>query len=222
MDERTFKDLAYRQFAAVTKGLSSPRRLEILDVLAQRPRGVEDLSIQVGLSVANTSQHLQVLRRSALVESERQGTSIIYRLAPGVARVLVALRELAGERNNQLHGTCNSFFEERRAGRPLGRGELLRRVRRGKAVLIDLRPSDEYVAGHLPGARSMPLEELTDRLEELPRDLEVIATGRGPFSADSAEALDLLRSAGFRATRHDGGPAEWLAAGGHLVTGSSP
>ncbi len=222
MDERAFKDSAYAHFAAVTKGLSSPRRLELLDVLAQRPRSVDDLSHQVGLTVANTSQHLQVLRRATLVESERQGTSIIYRLAPGVPRVLVALRELAEERSRPLAKTRDEFFGERQAGRALGRGDVLRRVRRGRAVLIDLRPPEEYLAGHLPGARSVPLDQLPDRLDELPRELEVITTGRGPFSGECAQALAVLRQAGYHATRHDGGPAEWIAAGGHLVTGAVP
>jgi len=220
--ERRFKDDAYGAFAAVTKSLSSPRRLELLDVLAQRPWSVDALAAQVGQPVANVSQHLQVLRRAGLVEPRRQGTRIRYSVAPGVTDVLAALRHLAEARSAELARTRQAWFQGVGAAEAIGRDVLRRRLAAGTAVLVDVRAPDEFAHAHVPGARNLPLDTLADRLDELPDDLLVVAMCRGPFCVFSARAVRLLEQAGRQAVRLDEGVAEWRLAGGSLASGMTP
>lgn len=206
---REFKGAAYAGLAAVGKALGSPRRLELVDLLVQGPRSVEALAAATAQPLASASQHLQVLKRSRLVEAERQGTRIDYRLAPGVSEVLVALRRLAHARSAELRSTTESFFG---ATPSIGREELTELLRDDRALLIDVRAADEYRHGHLPGARSLPLDELAGRLGELPRDRLIVACCRGPYCTFAADAVQLLAERGFPAARFEEGIAEWAAS----------
>lgn len=218
MSHRPFKDRVYAQFARVGQALASEKRLEILDLLAQAPRHVEALAAETEQSVANISQHLQVLRAARLVESERAGTRIVYRLAdPAVLSMWLALRNVAETRLAELGGITREFLGDR--GTHLTtRDELLERLARDEVFLIDVRPSVEYEAGHLPGAVRMPIEELPQRLHEIPRDRPVIAYCRGEYCLFADEAVALLREHGIAAARLQGGWPEWLADGREVVT----
>ena len=216
IESRAFKDEVYGAFAAVAKALASPRRLELLDLLIQGPRSVEGLARAAGQSVANTSQHLQVLRRAQVVERERRGTTITYRLAPGVAEVFVALRRLARARSPELERAERRFYAGAQAPEAIGREELIERLAAGGAVLLDVRPREEYAQAHIPGALSIPIGELEERLGELPADRLVVATCRGPYCVFAAEAVRLLRRRGREAVRFEQGVAEWRADGGAL------
>ena len=205
---RTFKDQAYGAFAAVTKALSHPKRLEILNQLGQRPHRVESLAEAIGQSVGNTSQHLQVLKRGRLVETTRHGTAIEYRLAPGVADVFVALRRLAETRSPELVQVKRAFFDDADDGLidgPTLRQELTSR----RVVLLDVRPRDEFDHDHVSGARSLPIDELNARMNELPMDKLIVATCRGPYCAFAADAVRKLRASGREAVRFEDGVAEW-------------
>ncbi len=208
MGSRDFKDQAYGAFAVVTKVLSHPTRLEILDQLAQRPHRVESLAAVVGQSVGNTSQHLQVLKRGRLVETTRHGTAIEYRLAPGVADVFVALRRLAEARSAELVQVKRAFFEDADDGLIDGR-TLRRELASRQVVLLDVRPRDEFDHDHVAGARSLPMDEIDDRMHELPMDKLIVAICRGPFCAFAADAVRKLRASGREAVRFEDGVAEW-------------
>ncbi len=212
--DRRFKDNAYTAWATVTKALASPRRLEIADLLVQRPRTVEDLASAVQQPIANVSHHLQILRRGGLVETERRGTFIHYTLAPEVAEALVALRHLALERSDDLMGAVRRFHDREPETVPVS--ELQARLAAGTATLIDVRPADEFAVAHLPGAISVPIDTLHLRVSELPDHL-LVATCRGPFCTYAARAVRLLREAGREAVRFELGPAEWTVSGGVLV-----
>ena len=174
--ERRFKDSVYGQFARVGKAVASPRRLELLDLLYQGPRTVDELSRQADQSLANTSHHLQVLRAARLVEAEREGLFVTYRLADErVGTFFGALRRLAESRLAEVEQVRREFLESRGAMEPIERAVLLDRVSRGEVTVLDVRPRDEYLAGHIPGAVSVPLEELGGYLDQLPRDREVVA-----------------------------------------------
>lgn len=211
---RQFKDRAYEQLARVGKAVSAPKRLELLDLLSQGPRTVEALARQGGLSVANASQHLQVLRAARLVEGEKKGLHVEYRLADEeVSRFLVGLRTLAEARLAEIERVTRTYLEERGALEEVDRDELLERVRRGEVTLLDVRPEEEYRAAHLPGALSVPLEALPGRLAELPRDREVVAYCRGPYCVMAIDAVELLREAGLKARRMEQGVPDWRARG---------
>ncbi len=210
---RQFKQAAYGGLADVTKALGSPRRLELVDLLVQGPRPVESLARATAQPIASASQHLQVLKRARLVETERQGTTIEYRLAPGVAGVLVALRRLAHARSAELRETTDSFFEDTGT---IDRERLTALLREGAAMLVDVRPTAEYEQAHLPGARSIPVETLAERLAELPADRLIVACCRGPYCTFAGDAVRLLQARGFRAARFEDGVAEWSADGGTL------
>lgn len=211
---RLFKDTIYEQFARIGKALAAPKRLELLDLLCQGPRTVESLAEQAALTVANASQHLQVLRAARLVETERRGVYIEYRLADDqVCLVLHAMRGLAESRLAEIRQTAQAYFESRGAMEPVGGEELLRRVRGGEVTVLDVRPTEEYQAGHIPGAISIPQPELKRRLAELPRDREVVAYCRGPYCVMAVEAVELLRKKGFRAHRMEQGVTDWRARG---------
>lgn len=211
--DRQAKRALFDGFAKVGRAVSSGRRVEILDVLANGERSVEGLATQVGLSVANTSQHLQVLRGAGLVDSRREGTSVRYRLASvEVFGFLRALRAIAASRVAEVDRLAEAYLGRRDAEAPMTRRELVGKLKRGDELLvIDVRPAEEYAAGHLPGALSFPLDELAKRIRELPKDKELVAYCRGPYCAYSHVAVDLLRKRGFRASRLEDGLPEWEA-----------
>ena len=217
---RQFKDAIYEQFARIGKAVSSPRRLELLDLLCQGPRTVEALARAVDQSVANTSQHLQVLRRARLVEAERKGVAVTYRLADAeVCHFFRSLRRLAEERLAQVERVTRQFLEERGTMEPVDRDALLERVRRGEVTVLDVRPPEEYRAGHIAGAISVPLGELDRRLAELPRDREIVAYCRGPYCVLAIEAVKVLRERGFEAMRLEDGVPDWRARGYAVAVG---
>ena len=215
MPDRAVKTELFDQFARVAGALASGRRAEIVDVLANGQRTVEELSRQLALSVANTSQHLQVLKEAGLVSSTRDGTRVRYRLAsPAVYEFWVALRTLTAERAPAVERLVQAYLGSRDELEPIGREELVKRIRSGDPlVVLDVRPVEEYRAGHLPGARSIPLAELEKRLRELPRRREIVAYCRGPYCAFAPEAVRNLRRHGFKARRLVDGLPEWAAAG---------
>jgi len=206
----------YSELARIGKALSSPARLQILDLLRQGDRHVEDLAEAAGLTVANSSRHLQQMRAARLVSAERQGRHVRYRLADeDVSRVFGALRGLA----EAILPEMDRLRRELRALDAGEREELLSRVRRGDVTLLDVRPSEEYRQGHLPGARSVPLPELPSRLHEVPRDGEVVAYCRGPYCSLASEAVELLVAAGYRARHLDLGVPDLRARGAEVATG---
>jgi rhodanese-related sulfurtransferase len=207
---RAFKNAINDQFARIAKALASPRRLELLDALAQCPRTVESLANQTGMSVANTSQHLQTLRAVALVESEKEGVFVSYRLTgTQVPDFLLALRRFATSQLGDVDRIVQQFVVRRYPVEPVNRETLLTRIHLGEVVLLDVRPFEEYRAGHIPGARSMPMAELEQRLTELPRDRQIVAYCRGPYCLLAPEAVEILRARGFTALRLEDGVHEW-------------
>ena len=211
---RRFKDSIYEQFARLGKAISAPKRLELLDLLCQGPRTVEALAEQAGISVANASQHLQVLRAARLVETEKKGLYVEYRLAGDeVCTFFFALRGLAESRLAEVEQVAREYFEQRGAMEAVESEELLRRVRNGEVTVLDVRPPEEYRAGHIPGALSIPVGELKARLRELPKDREVVAYCRGPYCVMAVEAVELLRKKGFTAHRLEQGVIDWRARG---------
>jgi rhodanese-related sulfurtransferase/predicted transcriptional regulator len=215
MGDRETKTALFDEFARAAKALASGRRIELLDVLANGERAVEALAGEVGLSVANTSQHLQVLRRAGLVATRREGTSVHYRLAaPEVFELWRALRTLAAARLAEVERLAAAYLGARDELEPVTRQELARRLQNGDSlVVLDVRPAAEHAAGHLPGAVSIPVGELRRRLAELPRDREIVAYCRGPYCAFADDAVAVLREAGFSARRLEDGLPEWQAAG---------
>ena len=218
---RRFKDNIYEQFARLGKAVSAPKRLELVDLLCQGPRTVEALAEHAALSVANASQHLQILRAARLVEAEKKGLYVEYRLADDeVCRFFHSLRGLAETRLAEVEQVTRAYLERRDALEAIPGDELLRRVRHGEVTVLDVRPSEEYRAGHIPGALSVPLPELRKRLAELPKKREVVAYCRGPYCVMAIEAVELLRKKGFKAHRMEQGVADWRARGWRVATGT--
>jgi rhodanese-related sulfurtransferase/DNA-binding transcriptional ArsR family regulator len=216
---RRFKDTVYALQAQTGKAVASPRRLELLDLLAQGPRTVEALARETSQSIANTSQHLQVLRGAHLVEADKRGLYVTYRLAgEEVSRFCLALRQLAESRTEELKRAAQGFLEERGQLEPIDQKALLARIRHGEVTLLDVRPEEEYHAGHIPGALSVPLADLEDRLSELPRRREVVAYCRGPYCVLAIEAVARLRARGYRALRLEAGVPDWRARGHPVET----
>jgi rhodanese-related sulfurtransferase len=216
----SLKAAIFAQIARVGQAASSPTRLELLDLLSQGARRVEALAGQTGQSVATTSHHLQVLRRARLVEAEKAGLYVTYRLAdPLVGTFLLDLRRLAESRLAEIQQITRQFLDARGALEPVGNDELVHRVRSGEVTLIDVRPREEYVAGHIPGAISMPLPDLPKRLKELQKRQDIVAYCRGPYCVMALDAVDLLRRKGFRAHRMEHGVPEWRAQGWRIDTG---
>ena len=215
MGDRAAKTALFDEFARAAKALASGLRIELLDVLANGERTVEALAGEVGLSVANTSQHLQVLRQAGLVTSRRDGTSIYCRLAaPEGFQLWQALRTLAASQLAAVERLAATYLGDRDQLEPVTREELARRLQDSDdLVVLDVRPAAEYAAGHLPGAVSIPIGELRRRLAELPADREVVAYCRGPYCAFAHEAVATLREEGFSARRLEDGMPEWQAAG---------
>jgi rhodanese-related sulfurtransferase len=209
----------YEQFARVGKALASARRVELLELLCQGERSVEALARASGLSVTNTSGHLQALRAAALVESRRDGAHVRYRVADDVCLFLAGLRRLAHARLAEIDRLVAAYETAPEELEPLSSLELLERVRAGDVVVLDVRPSEEYAAGHVPGAVSVPLAELAGRLSLLPRDVEIVAYCRGPYCLLAREAVALLRQAGLPARRLEDGLPEWRLAGLPVAVG---
>ena len=202
----------FEAIAVMGKAFASPRRLELLDLLAQAPRTVDELARASGQSNANTSQHLQALHTAGMVTRERKGTSVRYAIAGDEAlRLWLALRDVSAARLASVVRAAEDYLGEDVDA--IGRDELIARLRTGDVVLVDVRPSEEFEAGHIAGARSMPIEELNYRLAELPADREVVAYCRGPFCAYAHEAVRQLQAAGRRARRLEDGWPEWRLAG---------
>jgi ArsR family transcriptional regulator len=214
MSTHSPKRVIFEQLAGVARALGSAHRLELLELLAQTERSVDELAGLCGLTVANASQHLQQLRRVGLVEGRREGKRVIYRLAdPEVVVLQGALSRVTQRNVAAVERVLNSYFRERDRLEPVTRKELLRRMRDGLVTLVDVRPLAEFAAGHLPGAINLPLGELKRRLRELPRQQEVVAYCRGPYCVLSYEAVAELRRRGFKAVRLEDGYPEWKAAG---------
>ena len=217
---RAFKDAIYEQFARIGKAVSSPKRLELLDLLCQGPRTVEVLAKESGLTVANASQHLQVLRTSRLVETEKEGLFVTYRLAdPAVCEFFRAMRLLAESRLAEVEQIKRQFLEGREGMEPVDREELLTLVRQGAVTVLDVRPVEEFKAGHVAGALSIPLQELKLRLSDLPRDRKIVAYCRGPYCVLSVEAVEMLRAEGFQAIRIEEGIQDFRALGFSIAEG---
>ena len=214
MGNRQAKDALFEALASVAKAMGNGRRAEIVDVLAQGERRVEELAAEIGQSVANTSQHLQLLLRAGLVTSRRDGTRVYYSLAgDAVGALWRALRDVAVERVDALDALADAYLGDRGGLSTIGRDELLVRLRAGDVVVVDVRPASEYAAGHLPGAVNVPPDELDERLAALPADQEVVAYCRGPYCVYADDAVRLLQAAGRPALRLVDGLPEWRAAG---------
>lgn len=220
---RRFKDTVYAQFARIGKALAAPKRLELLDLLCQGPRTVEALAGQAALSVANASQHLQVLRAARLVDAEKKGLYVEYRLVDDeVSGFLVSLRGLAEKRLAEVDQVTRAYWGRRAALEPIDADELMLRVNAGEVVVLDVRPLEEYRAGHIPGARSIPVGELVARLAELPKGREIVAYCRGPYCVMAVEAVELLRKQGFEARHLKQGVADWRARGWPVESDARP
>jgi rhodanese-related sulfurtransferase len=217
---RQFKNGVYEQLSRVSKAISAPKRLELLDLLCQGPRSVESLADQAAISVANASQHLKVLRAARLVDAQKRGLYVEYRLADeDVSRFFVSLRQLATSRLAEIDRVTRAYMERRGALEEIHGEELIRRVRSGEVTILDVRPVEEYRAGHIPGALSIPIADLKSRLTDLPKDREVIAYCRGPYCVMAVDAVTLLRQQGFTAHRLEQGVADWRARGWRITTG---
>src|SRR5918912_3898561 len=207
------KAALFESIAVMGKAFASPRRLELLDLLAQGPRTVDDLARASGQSTANTSQHLQALHAAGVVTRTREGTSVRYGLAGDeVLELWLALRATSASRLAEVERAARDYLGH--DVEAIDRDELRSRMRRGEVVLVDVRPGEEYEAGHIDGARSIPIDELDDRLAELPADREVVAYCRGPFCAYAHDAVRRLRDSGRQARRLEDGWPEWRLAGG--------
>ena len=211
---RAAKSKLFDGFGTVAKALASGRRMEILDVLDQGPRSVEELASEIGQSVANTSHHLRTMARAGLLESDRQGTRILYRVAsPKVTELWRALRDVASEQVAGIDRLARGYLGETDSLEPVSQDELLQRFRRKDVVVLDVRPAPEYAAGHVAGARSVPIAELSRRLKDVPRKSAVIAYCRGPYCVFADDAVRTLRRRGYRAVRLEDGFPEWRDAG---------
>jgi rhodanese-related sulfurtransferase len=219
--DRAAKDELHEQFARIGRALGNPHRVELLDLLAQGERGVELLAARAAMSVGLTSAHLQALRRAGLVVSRRDGTRILYRLAgDNVYELLAAVRTVATGRIADADRAARAYMGE--PVEAVSRAELLERVRAGDAVVVDLRPGEEYEAGHIAGAISIPLAELEAHLADLPAEVEIVAYCRGPYCALAPQGVALLRRSGRRARRLEDGFPEWRLAGLPVATGARP
>jgi rhodanese-related sulfurtransferase/DNA-binding transcriptional ArsR family regulator len=222
---RKFKDRLYDQFARLGKALSNPHRLEILELLAQSERTVDSLATELGISVANASQHLQALRQAALVDSRKDGLFVHYRLAgPEVFDLSKVIRSVAERRLAELERLVNEHFGNRADAdaEAVPMAELLKRARSKQVVILDTRPAREYIAGHIPGALSIPVDDLQRRLKELTKGREYVAYCRGPYCIYADRAVEILRANGRRARRLAEGFPEWRSAGFPVSQGSQP
>jgi len=217
-----FKTAIYTLIAQVGQAAANPVRLEILDLLAQAPCTVEAVAGQIEHSVANTSHHLQVLRRARLVDTEKSGLYVTYRLTDAlVGDFVLRLRTLAHARMTEIDRVRRDYLDHRGVLDAVGQADLIRKVRSGEVTVVDVRPGTEFEAGHLPGAVSIPLGELKKRLRELPKHRAIVAYCRGPYCVMASEAVAVLRAKGYRAHAIDQGVAEWRARGWRVATSTS-
>lgn len=211
---RPAKEQLFQQIAQVAGAIANAHRLELLDLLVQAPRSVEQLAVASALSVANASQHLQRLKRAGLVVGERRGTTIRYRLAdPAVARLWTELRSVAVSQLAEVERALDQYRPQRRQFPTITPAALRAGMARGDTLLLDVRPAEEFAAGHLPGAHAIPLEELPARLDELPTDVLIVTYCRGPLCVYADEALGQIIASGRRGARLEEGIAEWQLAG---------
>ena len=216
---RAFKDAIYEQFARIGKAVSSPKRLELLDLLCQGPRTVEVLAKESGLTVANASQHLQVLRGARLVDAEKKGLFVVYRLADQtVCEFFRTMRVLAESRLAEVEQIKHRFLEGREGMQPVNRKALLDLVRKEAVTVLDVRPVEEYDAGHIPGALSIPMKDLKANLSKLPPGQDIVAYCRGPYCVLSIQAVEMLRARGFHAVRLEEGIQDLRALGFSIET----
>lgn len=214
MDKRQIKDLLYEQVARIGKAVSSPKRLELLELLAQGEKSVEQLAGELSIDIKLASAHLRALREARLVTSRKDGKFVVYRLTgDDVAALWVTLREVAEEHLVDLRVALDQMVAEPSKLLTVDRDTLLKRAQRGEVLIIDVRPQEEYERAHLPFARSMPVQELAGRLAELPKDKDIVAYCRGPFCLFSEEAHQLLSRKGYRVRKLLDGVSEWQAAG---------
>lgn len=222
MPNRSYKDAIYEQFARLGKATAAPKRLELLDLLCQGPRTVEVLADLASLSVANASQHLQALRAARLVEATKRGLHVEYRLAGrDVGEFFLALRTLAESRLAEIDVVTREYLDRRESMETVAGEELLQRVKHGEVTVLDVRPAEEFQAGHIPGAVSIPLGELKGRFKELRKKREVVAYCRGPYCVLAVEAVELLRKNGFKAQRMREGIVDWRSRGWRIDTDSA-
>ena len=215
-----YKELLYQQFAQIGKAVSNNKRLEILDLLCQGERTVEDLARQTGTSVSSISQHLQVLKNAHLLESRKEGLYVYYHLADeSVGEFWRTLRALAVSRSAMLREVIQGFVESKDEFEPVAHDDLVQRAKRGDVIVLDVRPEVEFQAGHIAHAQSIPVADLEAHLKELPKDREIIAYCRGPYCLMSFDAVNLLREHGFKARRLVDGYPEWQASGNPIATG---
>ena len=222
MGSREAKDALFEALASVGKALSSGRWAEIVDLLAQGERSVEDVAAELGQSVANTSHHLRNLAQAGLVRTHREGTRVIYALpSDQVMALWTVMRQVAAEHVAEVDRLAQAYLGQRDGLQPITRDELARRIHRGEVTVIDVRPAAEYEAGHVEGARSLPIDDLERRLDALPRDVELVAYCRGPYCVFADDAVRLLRRRGFEARRLEDGFPEWKPAGLPVVVGAA-
>ena len=220
MSSREAKNSLFDAFAEVAKALGSGRRAEIVDVLAQGQRSVEELAGEIEQSVANTSHHLQALMRAGLLTTRRDGTRVFYALASDrVGELWAALRSVAAEHVAGIEKLTTAYLGDRRDLESITRDELAARLRRRNVVVIDVRPEPEFTAGHIPGARSVPPDEVKQRLRAIPKDSEVVAYCRGPFCVYADDVVRVLKRRGIRAQRLEDGFPEWQRAGHEIAVG---
>jgi len=220
MGDRAAKDALFDAFAEVAKALASGRRAEIVDLLAQGERSVDEIAGEIDQSVANTSHHLRAMARAGVLRTRREGTRIVYMLASDrVATLWAALRDVAAEHVAGIERLAEDYLGDRARLQAIGRRELVARLEAGDVVVLDVRPSPEFEAGHIPGARSVPVEELRQYLRALPKDAEVVAYCRGPYCVYADDAVRLLRRRGYRARRLEDGFPEWKRAGLPVAAG---
>lgn len=210
MEKRTFKNRIYKELARIVKAMANPHRLEIVELLAQGEYSVEEVAEQIDITVANTSQHLQVLKRGQLVETRREGNRVYYFLADeNVYKAWKALRDLGIERAAEIERTLRRFRESKHSVETLDHSELLQKMENEEVTVIDVRPEQEFDEGHIAGALNIPVERLEEKLDDLPADQEIVAYCRGPFCVFADQAVDLLKEKGYTAHRLDEGFPEW-------------
>lgn len=213
MDHRTFKSEINEQFARIAKALANPHRLELVDLMAQGERSVEELATEAALSIANASQHLQALREAHLITARKEGLRVYYRLADAsVYHLIQLLREIAERQLAEVERIVNTYLTERKAMEPVTLNELMTRLHEPGLIILDVRPALEYTQGHIAGARSIPIDELESRLYELPRDQEIVAYCRGAYCVFADEAVELLTTQGYQARRMQQGYPDWQLA----------
>lgn len=222
MRPREFKDAVFNQFARIAQAMSSPKRLEIIDILIQGEKDVDTITRETNLTFANTSRHLQVLKNAHLVDFRKDGVRTFYRVSDiTVYNIWKNLQSLAENLLPEVRDTVHRFYRDRASMETISKDELLSRIKKGEAVALDVRPQDEYISGHVRGAVSIPLHELKKKLKELPSDKEVIVYCRGPYCVLAVEAVAILTDAGFKASRLEEGFPEWRSADMPVETGVS-